>query len=50
MQALQATMQELLPRLPVIRRIIDSLAMLDMLASFAQVPRLQAAGCWLKLA
>ena len=38
MQVLHTTMQEVLPGLPVIRRLIDSLALLDMLASFAQVP------------
>ena len=30
-------LQEVLPSLPVVRRLIDSLALLDMLASFAQV-------------
>ena len=37
LQLLQETMRELLPHLPVIRRLIDSLALLDMLSSFAQV-------------
>ena len=36
-QLLQETMQKLLPHLLVIRRLIDALALLDMLASLAQV-------------
>lgn len=35
-QALQETLQELPPKMPLIRGIIDSLSLLDMLASFAQ--------------
>ena len=35
-QALQETLEELLPKMPLIRGIIDALSLLDMLASFAQ--------------